>query len=127
MRAAPRAGTDAMSEETRLMIFGLLVAAGFGLGGFAILGLILAALKLRVMNAREKKVARWAIGVAIAGVLCVLYGRIIEVDWLSETHVVIETKKLAPNQRVRIVHLTDLHVVRAVPVLEELVPRVNAL
>ena len=51
-----------------------------------------------------------AFTLAVAGVLCILYGRFIEPYWLSVTYNRIETPKLPTGMRpLRVVHISDLH------------------
>lgn len=65
--------------------------------------------------------ASLAIGVACFG------WAFIEADWLSETRIEVDTAKLPAGKRLRIVHLSDLHVDHARPLFDEVRTRVNAL
>jgi uncharacterized protein len=69
---------------------------------------------------------RVVLGLAALGVLCVLYGWLVEPYWLEVSHTRIETSKLSKGSRpVRIVHLSDLHCDPKVR-LEERLPNVIA-
>jgi predicted MPP superfamily phosphohydrolase len=65
---------------------------------------------------------RAVLGAAGVGVLCLLYGFFIEPNWLEITHLRIETPKLPHGAQIHIVHISDLHMARAV----RLEPRVQA-
>lgn len=71
--------------------------------------------------------------VAIASSVAVVVGLLsfgwsfIEADWLSETHLEVRTKKLPTGMKVRVVHLSDLHVDQSRPLFSRTVERVNAL
>ena len=47
--------------------------------------------------------------VAIAGVICILYGRLVEPIWLSVTRVSITSSKIPRGGRLRIAHISDTH------------------
>jgi uncharacterized protein len=111
----------------RTMIFGIVVAAVFGLGFFGVLAAALAKLGWRKISRTETRAAKIFAALALAGAACMLYGRFIEADWLSVTKIEVETDKLPAGARLRIVHLTDLHVLDRTRALDELPARVNAL
>jgi predicted MPP superfamily phosphohydrolase len=48
-------------------------------------------------------------GVAVAGLICVLYGLFVEPYWLSVTHVSIASAKVPRGLRLRIAHISDTH------------------
>ena len=65
---------------------------------------------------------------AVAGALCMVYGFFVEPKRLTVTYYSIETPKIAKGERVRIVHLADLHVRQNGPrerALPELVRSLN--
>jgi hypothetical protein len=65
---------------------------------------------------------RVLLGIAGAGVLCMLWARFVEPNWPEVTHVRIESRKVPAGARpVRIVHLSDFHCERE-PRLEERLP-----
>jgi len=49
------------------------------------------------------------LGVAAAGIVCILYGRFVEPYWLSVTHVSITSPKIPRSLRLRIAHISDTH------------------
>jgi predicted MPP superfamily phosphohydrolase len=61
-----------------------------------------------------------------AAALCFAYAFAFEADWLQVTHHEVRTSKLKPGERIRIVHLTDLHVAGSTRALRELPALVNA-
>jgi len=65
------------------------------------------------------------LGIAGAGVVCILYARLVEPYWLSVTHVSIASPKLPRGLRLRIAHISDTHSDPA-PRLEERLPGVIA-
>lgn len=60
--------------------------------------------------------SRWFAGVSLSllglGVLCFGYGLFIEADWLEVTRLTVETPKWPAGKRLRIAHLSDLHMDR---------------
>jgi predicted MPP superfamily phosphohydrolase len=46
---------------------------------------------------------------AVAGLICILYGRFVEPYWLSVTHVSVASPKIARGLRLRIAHISDTH------------------
>ena len=63
---------------------------------------------------------------AAFGILCILYGRLVEPRWLEVTTTRVPTARLPPGHRgVRIVHLSDVHS-DPTPRLEERLPAVVA-
>ena len=49
------------------------------------------------------------LGVAVVGLLCMLYGRFVEPYWLSVTHVSVASPKIPRGLRLRIAHISDVH------------------
>ncbi len=49
------------------------------------------------------------LALAACGILCVLYGGLVEPYWLSVEHLKIDSEKLAAGSIIRIVHISDLH------------------
>ena len=81
----------------------------------------------RPLGRRARRVA-WAavtLGAVTAG--CLYYAVRIEPDWLETTHQFVATDALPSGSRLRIVHLTDLHVGEETEGLRLLPNRVNAL
>jgi len=52
------------------------------------------------------------LGFEAAGVLLIVYGFYIEPQWLKVSHFSIESEKLPPQSRIKILHLGDLHMER---------------
>jgi len=77
----------------------------------------------RIFRSRKTGIALLLI--AASGVLCIFYGFVVEPSRLTVTHYEIQTTKLGPDERVRIVQLADLHIrehgprERALPALVE--------
>jgi uncharacterized protein len=111
----------------RVAIFGGLITIVFGVAFFGALAALLAKLGLRPMTGFERRVTHIFVALSILGVACIAYGRFIEPDWLSVTHLELTTDKLPAGARIRIVHLSDLHVGDPTRVLEALPSRVNEL
>lgn len=82
--------------------------------------------KQRPLTPVDRVIASGSVAGLVIGVACFGWAHL-EADWLSETHLEVHTKKLAPGKRLRIVHLTDLHVDHARPLYDEVQQRVNAL
>ena len=49
------------------------------------------------------------LGVAAVGILCVLYGWLVEPYWLSVTHVSVASPKIPRGRRLKIAHISDTH------------------
>lgn len=49
------------------------------------------------------------LGLAIVGLICMLYGRFVEPYWLSVTHVSVASPKIPRGLRLRIAHISDVH------------------
>ncbi len=115
------------AQFLRLKIVIFLILA-FVVAAFAsALGLGLSRLFKKPLRPAVRRVA-WAFLLASGvGGLCFLYGVFIEADWLEESHEEVATPKLALGERLRVVHLTDLHVSEWTPALRELPLRIAAL
>jgi predicted MPP superfamily phosphohydrolase len=59
--------------------------------------------------------------VAVVGIVCMLYGRLVEPFWLDVTHVSISSPKIPKGGRLRIAHISDVHSDPS-PRLEERLP-----
>lgn len=93
-----------MTQLTRVLVIVVLSGA---VSVTALLSLVLLALgKLRGLG---KRVGLTATALFVLGVLTLLYGRFIEGDWLEVTRETVVTKKWPKGTRVRIAHLSDLH------------------
>jgi hypothetical protein len=101
-----------------LFVLGLAVAGG--------ILLVLDRLGRRPCSRWERRVALGALAALGLGGLCFLYALLIEPNWLEVTHLEVQTSRLQPGQRIRLVLLSDLHVDRLSPVLRELPAVVNA-
>lgn len=115
------AGTD------RLMLFAFLVALVTGLAAVGLYAEIVARLRHRPPGRSD----RVALGIGGAGLLagCLAFGWgvLFEADWLEVTRHEVSTSKLPAGTRLRVVHLTDLHVDRMTKALEALPGLVNGL
>lgn len=100
-----------MKEENIVLLF---------LGCIVLVGVLTFSAIVRILLRRfgylsapttfEVWLRRIAFTSAVAGLLCILYGRFVEPYWLSVTYNRIETPKLPTGMRpLRIVHISDLH------------------
>jgi predicted MPP superfamily phosphohydrolase len=76
--------------------------------------LFAAAIILRLVKQRSIKllsaVDRVILVLAAGGVLCIAYGRWIEPNWLSRSHIEIRSSKIPAGRRaIRLLHFSDLH------------------
>ena len=72
------------------------------------------------------RAGRALVALAAIGILCILYGRLVEPRWLEVTTTRVPTARLPPGHRgVRVVHLSDVHS-DPTPRLEERLPAVVA-
>src|SRR3989442_2907105 len=66
---------------------------------------------IRVLGGAVKK--SWKtnvlLGLAVVGLICMLYGRLVEPYWLSVTHVSLASSKIPRGQELRIAHISDAH------------------
>src|SRR5690348_5365702 len=77
---------------------------------YLIAGIIAVRLLWNRNTARATLTTRAVLILAGFGVLCFLYGRFVEPNWLVTTHVEIRSAKIPPNMRaIRIAHFSDLH------------------
>lgn len=96
-------------------------------GGLALWGGVrLLFRRRRPLSRGDRAVAFAAFGGVGVGVACFGWA-FVEADLVSETRVEVRTPKLPAGQRLRIVHLTDVHLDRARPLHDEVLARVNAL
>ncbi|MFT3709808.1 MAG: metallophosphoesterase [Archangium sp.] len=82
-----------------------------------------------IRRARRKPlgwVSRIALGVSALGIVCFLWGLLIEADWLEVTHVTVTTEKWPKGKKLRIAHFSDLHLDRNSRALTRLVTEVEA-
>jgi hypothetical protein len=114
-------------QQQRLALLALLVA--LVCGGALLLGvkLFLAKLRGRPMPKGERVAALVFIGLLLIGVGCFAYALTLEPDWLQVTRVEVSTARLPTGTRLRIVHLSDLHVDGWTKGLRRLPDEVNAL
>jgi hypothetical protein len=114
-------------QELRLAVFVLLlcmVCSGVLFLGFK---LALARLRKQPVPPVERRVAFVFFGLLLVGLGCVTYGLTIEPDWLQVSHLEVPTARLPSGTRLRVVHLSDLHVDGWTKALRRLPDEVNAL
>lgn len=99
--------------ELQLVRLGVLAAAMALVGGVALSGLfaqLLDRLKYRSIRTWERRVSRAAFACVAAGLGAFTWGVTVESRWVEITHHDLTTDRLPAGQRLRIVHLSDLHV-----------------
>ncbi|MCZ6514330.1 MAG: metallophosphoesterase [Acidobacteria bacterium] len=114
-------------------LMGVLLFVGTVGAVYAVAGLLLCEAALQRVRGRVRILRpgllwfrRIVFGLALAGVFCIAYGRLIEPFWLEVTRVRLESPKLEGATRpIRIVHFSDLHS-DPHPRLEERLPDVVA-
>lgn len=112
------------AEAFRVLFFLGVVAAVYVLAAGVLIGIAFRRFGRTLPPASRRRVwtRRLILGLAAAGILCVLYGYFVEPYWLSVTRVRLTSAKLPKSARpVRIVHISDLHC-DARPRLEERLP-----
>jgi uncharacterized protein len=114
-----------MNEEARVLFF---VGAIFSVFSLAVF--FLARLVYRIWNRLEDRdskpvriMQRSVLAIAGLGVICVIYGFVVEPYWPQVTHIQIPSAKI--KARVRIVHISDVHS-DPKPRLEEKLPALIA-
>ena len=110
----------------RMALVAVAVSAVSGLALAGTAALLLARLGRRAMNRWERRASWAALSCVAVGVGCLLYAALVEADWLEVTHLEVQTNKLPAGRRLRIVHLTDLHIDRWSRALRALPGLVNA-
>jgi predicted MPP superfamily phosphohydrolase len=111
----------------RVAFFAGSIAFVAGLSLVGILARLLHWRGRRTMTPAERRVA-WAAWIALlTGVGCFLFGVLVEADWLEVTREELPTARLPRGTRLRIVHLSDLHVSERSRALDALPGEVAAL
>jgi predicted MPP superfamily phosphohydrolase len=108
-------------ETLRVQVFLLVVGLVYVAAAMALFGRFVARPRrpLRLWS-------RTALGLAAAGVACMLYGRFVEPRWIEVTQTRVPTARLPAGHRgVRIVHLSDIHS-DAAPLVETRLPAIVA-
>lgn len=113
--------------QTRVQLFTAGMMLVFAGGGLALL-LLLRARRLRRKLARIERALAWTFLPACAfGVGCVVYGTLIEPDWVEVTFTRVQISKLSEGEKLRVVHISDLHVNHPTRALSSLPERIAAL
>src|SRR5215210_7959394 len=108
-------------EDLVALLFVLLVMAVF-LGA----AVVLLRRFVGISRAPLGRAGRALVTLAAIGILCIVYGRLVEPRWLEVTTTRVPTVRLPPGHRgVRIVHLSDVHS-DPTPRLEERLPALVA-
>ncbi|WP_257462252.1 metallophosphoesterase [Archangium lipolyticum] len=115
------------AQELRLALLALLIAFVCCGGLFLGVKLLLAKLRKRSVSRATRRAAVFFIGLLLIGVGCFVYALTIEADWLQVTRVEVRTPRLPEGSKLRIVHLSDLHVDGWTRALTRLPDEVNAL
>jgi predicted MPP superfamily phosphohydrolase len=114
-------------QEQRLALLALLISIVCGGALFLGMKLVLAKWRKRSVSRCERVAASVFIGLLLTGVGCLAYALTIEPDWLQVTRVEVRTARLPAGSRLRVIHLSDLHVDGWTKALERLPDEVNAL
>ncbi|HEX8820155.1 MAG TPA: metallophosphoesterase [Archangium sp.] len=114
-------------QEQRLAILVLLISVVCGGALFLGFKLALARVRKRPVPPVERRVASVFLGLLLVGLSCLTYALTVEPDWLQVSRVEVPTARLPSGSRLRIVHLSDLHVDGWTKALERLPDEVNAL
>jgi uncharacterized protein len=94
----------------RLFLVLFCVAAVTAMAFISVFALVRARVGRRLLVRGERRVAWSFIGAFGFGVACFLYALLIEADWLEVTRHLVSTSKLRAGERIRIAHITDLHI-----------------
>jgi predicted MPP superfamily phosphohydrolase len=108
------------AEQVGMIVVASGCALVGGLGALGALALLLHRFGVRRAGRFELRVWSSAVAALAVGVGCFLFGIWVEPDWIEVTHTEVTTSKLRAGERVRIVHLSDLHVDRASKALRAL-------
>ena len=97
-------------QTTRVVVFLVLVLMVVASAGF--FGLVRAGDRVAGRPPRKRLPARVSFTLLGLGAACFGYALFIEADWLEVTRVTVETNKWPAGKKLRIAHLSDLHVER---------------
>lgn len=101
-----------------IVFFGSLVVFALAIHGVFVL--------TRPNSMRAKRLAVASLITFFGGVICLLWGMLVEPRRLEVTEHVVETKKLRQGTAIRIAHLSDLHVGIGAPTASEIASVINA-
>jgi predicted MPP superfamily phosphohydrolase len=107
-------------QTTRLAVLAGAAALVAGLAALALLASVLERRGVRRRSRAERLAGRLALGAGALGALCLCWALLVEPDWLEVTRHEVRTDRLPRGARVRLVHLTDLHVAGRTRALEAL-------
>jgi uncharacterized protein len=96
------------AQSTRVVLFLLMVLCVVLASGWS--ALLIIADRAAKKPPQKRRLARVSFTLLGLGFCCFGYALFIEADWLEVTRVTIETKKWAAGKKLRIAHLSDLHV-----------------
>ncbi len=95
-------------QKQRLLIFAALLLVSFL--GWVLLGAWL------LLTRRDRRTRSWTVAVRVfwalplVGIAALVDALLIEPDWLQRPQVEVKTARLPAGSRLRVVHLSDLHV-----------------
>ncbi len=95
-------------QTTRVVLFLLLVLMVIASAGWGALMLIAA--KVSSRPEKPSRLAKISFTLVGLGACCFGYALFIEADWLELTRVTVETSKWPAGKRLRVAHISDLHV-----------------
>lgn len=111
--------------EVRMKLLAFVIASTFGLAAWGLFRL-LQSWRGRKLTRADRVLMTLGFGGVALGTVCFLWA-FVEPDHLSETHLEVKTHKLKPGERLRIVHISDLHIDGWHRVFEQLPGRINKL
>src|SRR5215212_9319570 len=91
-----------LAENVRVLLFVTIIVTVY----FYSLKTLIRVVGGSMENSRKTQLL-W--GVAVAGLVCILYGRFVEAYLLAVTHVSISSRKIPHGLRLRVAHFSDTH------------------
>ncbi len=113
--------------QIRLAAVAIAIAGVLGLALLGGIAWLLHRLRRRRFSWWERDLAMGAWALSGLGALCFAYGHFIEPYWIDVTRDNVVTARLRDGERIRIVHISDLHIDGSNRLLDGLAGRINAL
>jgi predicted MPP superfamily phosphohydrolase len=106
------------AEALRVLLFIAVIAAVYFFSARALIGVLGGTMK-------KSWKTHFLFSFAGIGIVCMLYGRLVEPNWLSVTRVSVANSKIPRGSKIRIAHISDVHSESTVR-LEERLPEAIA-